>query len=1006
MPGPVRVVVSCLLILGPAKVAAKTAPAADPPAPASAATDAPAPDRDADDAELIAAGPEGNRSSRPITTFEDDPLDVQQIVLDNGLTVLLSENHERPAVFGAVVVRTGGKNDPPDNTGMAHYLEHMLFKGTQDMGTLDWAAEQPLQEQLEGLYERLAGAGEEEREAIQAQIGETVRKTYAYTVPNEVDQLLEEIGGTGVNAFTSYDETVYHNTFPASQIESWIEIYAHRFENPVFRLFPTELEAVYEEKNIAIDTTGYPLFRKFMKGAFPDHPYGSNDILGEVEHLKRPSLVAMRAYFERYYVPGNMALVLSGDFDTAEVLPVIEANFGRWKAGPDPEPPHPEVAPFEENQRLRMRASPIRVGAVAYRTVPEAHPDYAALQVARRLLSNEQRSGFIDRLSDDGKLLFAVHVPADLAEENLDVVAYLPRVITQTFGAAERRVQEQFARVREGDFDDATFEALKEGLIVEQTRAWEDNRSRALAIGHAFVAQGGWQGHVRYQQRLRSLTRQDVTRVAGELFGERRLVMRSRMGFPRKTRLDKPKYPAVEPPRGKHSKFFLEQRDRPKPAPRIEWVDVGRDVLTRKLRRGVTLTTADNPYNDLYQLELRFGVGQDAIRELDVLDDYLQRIGTQLVPADEFRQRLFALSTTLTAEAKLDRFVVRLSGPQRHMNEALDLLAGLMETPKGERKPLRQLRRETWGFRRLDRKDPPNVGRALRDHVMYGDQSMRRREHGPWGARGLTVNELLDAWQAVQTRAVEVRYVGRQDADAIAAVVQSRVPLAKHLRPAKAHVVYERSTLDETTVFFVPRRDAVQTQLWFWVDGDPVSRAEVPASDAFGEYFGGSMAGLVFQEIREFRALAYSAQAYYPRDPDVYQRGYMLGYIGCQADKTFDAMDVMVGLITQMPTRPERLDMVRAALVRSQETASPSFRNRPQAVQDWHARGYGDDPRRWLMPAYDGLSFEDIEAFYRDHVEGRPLAIMVVGDPRKVKPAKLKEYGKLVRVREGSLYSK
>ncbi|MCH9680204.1 MAG: insulinase family protein, partial [Deltaproteobacteria bacterium] len=600
---------------------------------------------------------------RPTTTYEHDPLNVQEVILDNGLTVLLSENHERPAVFGAVVVRTGGKNDPPDNTGMAHYLEHMLFKGTTQMGTLDWGAEQPLQEQLEGLYERLAGAGDEEREAIQKQIGETVEKTYAYAVPNEVDQLLEEIGGTGVNAFTTYDETVYHNTFPASQIESWLEIYAHRFQDPVFRLFPTELEAVYEEKNIAIDTTGYPLFRKFMKGAFPDHPYGSNDILGEVEHLKHPSLVAMRAYFERYYVPGNMALVLSGDFDTQQVLPVIEAKFGVWKAGRDPDPPRPAVEPFEEGERLRMRASPIRVGAVAFRTLPEAHPDFAALQVARRLLSNEQRSGYVDRLSDDGKLLFAVHVPADLAEHNLDVVAYLPRVVTQTFRGAERLVVSQFERIRNGDFDDATFAALKEGLLVEQTRAWEDNRQRALAIAHAFVARGGWEGHVQYLQRLEALTRADVVRVATELFGERRLLMRSRMGFPRKTRLDKPKYPAVDPPRGKHSDYFLQQRERPKPTPRIEWVDVRRDVQTRTLRPGVTLSTADNPYNDLYQLELRFGVGVDAIRELDVLDDYLTRIGTELLPADEFRQRLFAISTTLEVEAQLDRFVVRLSGP-------------------------------------------------------------------------------------------------------------------------------------------------------------------------------------------------------------------------------------------------------------------------------------------------------------------------------------------------------
>ncbi|MCA9708427.1 MAG: insulinase family protein, partial [Myxococcales bacterium] len=924
-----------------------------------------------------------------------------------GLTVLLSENHDRPEVFGAVVVRTGGKNDPSDDTGMAHYLEHMLFKGTTDFGTLDWEAERPLQERLEQLYEDLGAAKDEAaRAAVQEQIGETVRQTYAHAVPNEVDQILEEIGGTGVNAFTTYDETVYHNTFPASQIDAWLEIYAHRFEDPVFRLFPTELEALYEEKNIPIATLGYPHFRTFIKRAFPGHPYGDNDILGEVEHLKRPSLRAMKAYFGRYYVPGNMALVLSGDFDPDVVLPTIEARFGRWAAGPDPQAPHPPVAAFEPDQRLRMRKSPVRVGAVAYRTVPEGHPDFAALQVARRLLSNAQRSGYVDRLSDGGKMLFAVHVPADLAEHNLDVVAYLPRLVTQSFRRAESLVIEQFDRIARGDFDDATFEALREGLWVEQQMEWEDNEERALAMAHAFVVRGGWDGQLRYLDALRALTRHDVERVAGELFGERRLVMRSRMGFPRKTRLDKPKYPPVDPPRGQHSAFFQHIRARPASEPRVQLVRPRQQLQRRPLRPGVTLVTGGNPFNELYQLQLRFGVGQDAIRELDVLDDYLERIGTDAYTAQELRERLFLLSTTLTVEAELERFVVTLAGPQEHMAEALDLLAGLMRSPRGEAKPLRQVRREIWGYRRLERKNPPEVAKALRDHVLYGQDSAYHREHGYWGARGLSVDELLDAWAQVQTRAVEVHYVGPASADDVAAQLEQRVPLAQELRPAKPRVVYERRLPDETTVYFVPRRDAVQTQLWFAVQGDPVPRAEVPAADAFSEYFGGSMAGLVFQEIREFRALAYSANGRYLRDADVHQRGHLLGYVGCQADKTFEALDVMVGLIGDMPRKPDRLEMVAGALVRSQETSSPSFRELPVTVEQWRGLGYGVDPRSWLLPAYAGLGFEDIERFYEAHVEGRPLAIMVVGDPRKVKAAELRKYGKVVRVREGALYGK
>lgn len=935
---------------------------------------------------------------------QDDPLAVRTVVLANGLTVMLSVHRERPEVFGAVVVRTGGKNDPADDTGMAHYLEHMLFKGTEDLGTTDWSKEAPLQARLEQLFDEKRTAPPARRPAIDAEIAATLQKTYAYAVPNELDQMLGELGGTGINAFTSYDETVYHNTFPASQIDTWLQISAHRFERPVFRLFPTELEAVYEEKNSAMDVTGYELFRTFMRGAFPDHPYGRNDILGEVEHLKRPSLRAMRAYFDRWYVPGNMALVLSGDLDIDAILPRIEASFGAWKPGPDPRPEAHPVAPFAVDQRLRARASPVRVGAVAFRTPPESHPDYAALLLARRLLSNEQRSGLIDRLSDDGKLLFAVHVPADLADTNLDVVAYIPRLLTQTFRAAERRVLAQFKKIRDGEFDDRTFAALKQSLLSAETLKWEHNKDRALAMAHAFVARGGWDGHLKYLQHLRAVTRADVQRVAAEYFNDRHLTLRSRVGFPKKTRLDKPRFPPVTPNRG-HSKFFDDVRAQPKPAPRIEYVDPRTAVTTSTLWGGVTLVTNPNPGNDLYHLELRFGVGEDALHGLDLLADYLQRTGTRSLPAAKFHERLFELSTTLTARSELDRFIVRIQGPQVHMDAALQLLADLLAHPDPARRPLRQVRREIWALRRYDRKNPPSVGRALRDHVLYGDNSKYHREVGPAEARLISPRKLLRTWSEVQQHAVEIGYVGREPPAAIADTITKHLTFAAHPRPAVANVVHDRQRPPETTVYFVPRRDAVQTQVWFAVEGGPVAVVDRPAADAFSEYFGGSMAGLVFQEIREFRALAYSASARFARDDEPAQRGVLLGHVACQADKTFEAIDVMLDLYKNMPAREERLALVRSTLLRSQETETPSFRDLQTKLHQWHDRGHSDDPRRALVPAYTKLGFADIVDFYKRHVAGKPLAIMIVGDPRKTSPELLKKYGKLVRLREGQLYS-
>lgn len=938
-------------------------------------------------------------------TYEDDPIEVKEVVLDNGLTVLLSEYHERPEVFGAVVVRTGGANDPADNTGMAHYLEHMLFKGTTELGTSDWAAEKPLMDEITRLYDELASAKtEEQRAKLQAQIGKTVEKTYQYAIPNELDKMLAEIGGTGINAFTTEDETVYHNSFPASQIDAWLDIYAHRFSDPVFRLFPTELEAVYEEKNISMDRFEVKLFESFMQKAFPEHPYGTQQVIGEVEHLKRPSLTVMRDYFDRYYVPNNMALVLAGDFEADAILPAIEQHFGTWQRGPDPEAGTGTVDPFDGREQFNVRLTPLRAGAFGFRTVPFGHEDYAALAVVRELLYNDQSSGYLDELIENGDLLIVFPFPQELAAHGLDLIFYAPKILGQSFRRAEKLVLEQYHRIGRGDFDEEQMRAVRDSLRLQADLGWEDNESRGLAMSDVFVRGLSWQDHLDYLDRLSKLTREDVMRVARTYYGDDFLLMRSRMGFPRKTRLEKPHYPSVKPKSGTSSKFYRASKERAQPEPRVTFVDFEGDVERTQIRPGVVLQRNPNPLNDSYSLELRFGVGTDAIPELGVLAGYLTTLGTTEHDAEAFKRELFLLNTTVFAEATPERFVLYVDGPEKNLGPALELVDELMQRPVPDERRLRQLRREMWGLERVNRRDPGYVASALNEFALHGDNSAFLRSVGLRAMRKLSPADVLATWKEAQAHEVELRYVGQQSGAAVADLVGSTLSFSEQLAPAKDKVVYDRVLPDEPTVFFLPRRDAIQSHLYFAVDGQPVPVEQQAQADAYDEYMGGSMAGLVFQEIREFRALAYSANARLRRDPTAEQSAYLTGYIGCQADKTFESIDVMLDLIQNLPQKPERLAALKGALVHSQETRTPSFRELQDRIEQWRWYGYTSDPRRELLPAYRELSFDDIEAIHERQIAGRPVALIVVGDPRKVDTKRLAKYGRVVKVRERDIF--
>lgn len=938
-------------------------------------------------------------------TFEDDPIGVQQFVLANGLTVLLTENHERPEVFGAVVVRTGGKNDPADNTGMAHYLEHMLFKGTQTLGTSNWAAEAPLQDKLVELFERHKQAGSEtERAAVQAEIAKVVEQTYAYAIPNELDRMLAELGSTNVNAFTSEDETVYYNSFPASQIDNWLTICAHRFVDPVFRLFPTELEAVYEEKNISLDRFEVKLFERFMAGAFPEHPYGTQSVLGEIEHLKQPSLVAMQAYFDEYYVANNMALVLSGDFDAEAIMPMIAERFGTWRSGPEPKRQTGTVEPFVGREVMKLRMTPVRVGAYGFRTPTARDDDYAALQVMRELLSNEQGSGFIDTLVSDGKILIALPYPLELADHGLDIVFFAPRIFGQSFKRAESLVLEQFRRVARGEFDEAKMLAIRDGLRRAEDRQWEDNEERALALANSFIRRDSWQAYLEYRERLANVTREDVMRVAATYFGDDHLAMRSRLGVSKPPRLSKPSYPAVEPVVGARSSFYDQVMAQASPSATLRFVDFEADVVTTPISDGVVLRTNKNPFNDTYSLELVFGVGTEQLRELGIAAEYIERIGTREYSPTALREQLSLLGTTLSISVDDARTSVSLTGPEQHLAAALALLDDLLREPIADPKRWKALRREHAGIDRVERKDPKQLAKAAREYVMYGEDSTFLRGYGRAGLLELDPDTLLATWRRAQGYALELRYTGQRPPSDVAKILSESLTLAGPRTPAVAYVVRERTMPSRDTVYFMPRRKLIQTQLAFMVDGDPVTADHYAAADAYGEFMGGGMGGLVFQEIREFRALAYSAWGAFLRDEHPAQAGYFMGGIGCQADKTREAIEVMMGLIRELPDRPERIDALRSALVRGLESRSPGFRELQDTIAYWRKLGHTDDPRRPLLDGYASTDFADIQAFHAAQIAGRPVILVVVGDPRQVDKSELARWGEVVELREQQVF--
>ena len=269
-------------------------------------------------------------------TYPNDPINARIYTLDNGLKVYMSVNTETPRIQTYVAVRVGGKNDPSETTGLAHYFEHLMFKGTEKFGTQDYEKEKPLLDEIERLFEVYRSTeNEDERRSIYQVIDSISYEASEYAIPNEYDKLMASIGATGTNAYTGFDMTVYTDNIPSNQIDNWARIQADRFSNNVIRGFHTELETVYEEKNMSLTRDGRKVNEQLMAALFPHHPYGQQTVLGTQEHLKNPSITTIKEYYRTYYVPNNMAICLAGDFDPDEMIGIIEQYFGDMMPNPD-----------------------------------------------------------------------------------------------------------------------------------------------------------------------------------------------------------------------------------------------------------------------------------------------------------------------------------------------------------------------------------------------------------------------------------------------------------------------------------------------------------------------------------------------------------------------------------------------------------------------------------------------------------------------------------------------
>ena len=923
-----------------------------------------------------------------------DPLETKIYTLDNGLKVYMSVNKETPRIQANIAVKVGGKNDPSETTGLAHYFEHLMFKGTEKFGTSDYAAEKPLLDQIEALFEVYRTTEDDaERAALYHQIDSISYLASDYFIPNEYDKLMSLLGSDGTNAYTSTDMTVYVEDIPSNQIENWAKIQADRFKNPVIRGFHTELETVYEEKNMSLTRD----FRKCLESMdatlFPDHPYGTQTVLGTQEHLKNPSIINIKNYHKTYHVPNNMAICLSGDFDPDQMVAVIEKYFGDMQPNQD----LPQLK-LETSSRIESPISKDVYGLDAENIMigwkyPGADSEDALVADAVSYILSNGSAGLFDlNLNQQQKVLGASAMSYTRPDAGEFLLMANPKQ-GQTLEQVRDLLLAEIDKLRKGEFDESLMEGTINNLKLSQMRQLEQNYSRADLFVNSFINGTDWADDVAAIDRMSKVTKEDIVKWTGKYLGaDNYAVIYKRQGEDKNVqKVSAPKITPIKSNRDSQSAFLAEiKASEVKPIEPV-FVDYEKD-MSRFNSDQLEVLYVQNKINDVAALTYVFNTGTESDPALNLAFTYLSYLGTPEKSAEQIAQEMYRMACSFNLNAGSSKTYISLNGLAENLPKAMSLVEDLAYNAVPDEKILANLKADMLKSRADAKLNQSRCFNALQRYVMYGPEFITKTTLTNDQIQALTSEELLGKVSELLSHDHEVMYYGPATKKELLQVLKANHKVAAELKPLE--ISYPSYQQTDDSKVFLAQYDAKQIYyLQISNRGEKLDLEAGPYINMYNEYFGGGMNAIVFQEMREARGLAYSSSArlYKPSHKD---DSYMyFAFIATQNDKMKTAIEAFDEIINKMPESENAFAVAKEALITRLRTERTTGSDIIIKYQSDRELGLDKPQDRYIYETVQNLTLEDVKKAQDQWVENRTYHYGILGDIQDLDTDYLKTLG-------------
>ncbi|MDL2243180.1 insulinase family protein, partial [Bacteroidales bacterium OttesenSCG-928-K03] len=884
---------------------------------------------------------------------------VREYQLNNGLKVILCKDSRKPEIMGAVHVNVGSINDPEDATGTAHLLEHLMFKGTDKIGTINWEEEKVFLDSISYYYDKLHDArNKKERKTIQEKINVLSKAAAEYAIPNEFGTILSKMGCTEVNALTGKENTIYLNAFPSNQLDNWLAVYSERFRYPVFRLFNSELETIYEEKNTHDGGAINALMYNAMKEIYGNHPYGK-PTLGYADHLKYPRISKIQDFFNTYYVANNMTIILVGDIEYDNTIQSIETYFGSLPYGEIPAQKEYNIPIIKNKTIVESAETPIKIGMLGYKTVPVGHEDNLIINCISEILINHAGTGLIDELMIDNKIHSASCKNAAEKQYGYFSILYIPKANNHAFDIAEHLITKQINSLIEGSFSDELFEAVKRSYLMNQSVAIEDYSNIFQLITLYLLRGRSWHDYYSDLERVESLTKEDVINTAAKYFGKDYLSYRSNPGKSKNDIVSKFNFePNTAQNTVAQSEFAKIIDSKPIKQIKSQVIDFEKDIVINKTNPDFPIYSVNNPYNDIFTLAICYNYGNYYNKHLSYAFNYINIQGTTDIPFKEFSLQMQMLGAAVNTIVFDDKTIIYVSGHDKDFNKIISLCQKKFFDTGNDEKLLNNVMYAHFNNLRMMMSNADDCSKAVFQYATYGEDSKYLRMPSLYDTYYYKGDMLINSAREVFKYNGHVTYTGNIDSQDVYTTLYDNNFINSYEykkyngEKTNSKLIPVQKEFDENAIYYIKGSKKLQSSsIHFYVPGIQMTQHDKNKilSTCFNQYFGNDIYSILFNEIREVKALGYSVNSTYYYDGLDRAPGYLHIGLDTNSDKTLEGIEAIHSLIKNMPQDKEKYHTAKASILAARRGSYHGFREIPSYVHSLEVLGYDKDPIEDLL---------------------------------------------------------